>query len=413
MRKFMFGCGIKTFFLLAFGLFAYNKSDAQPEGTRSIRIDPSSALGGTAYEVFEEVKYIPLETDRKSLFGKIDKLWVTEKHFIIWDRNTNSILIFLVNGRFHARISGGDPSNETGSYLSSICVDNFNSEIVFRKGRSGILHYNFDGKKLYEVKDMPLLANWYIFPDRRIVGYQYSVHPGFYPDSTAYELTFYKKGKAYLQALPYNTKKTPLTSNDMIYPDHSPFYQTDQDTLVLFTRPYDNAVYGVTPSGVNTLFRLILPLANALPEDFSISDKYRGARMKFIEAHPEIAYNISHTYLVGQYLFLKLAWFGYEYNKYSSFMYDLRTGRLIAVQRVISDSSSQFLPIATNSTEFMNDNFFTCDGKYLYTAYSSLSMFQEKESTQDKQIHYDKDMQRYFSLENKKSNPVIVRIKPR
>ena len=55
----------------------------------TIRIDPAHARSGTASQIFEEVNYIPLETTKESLFGKIDQLAVTEDYFIMQSQLTN------------------------------------------------------------------------------------------------------------------------------------------------------------------------------------------------------------------------------------------------------------------------------------------------------------------------------------
>ncbi|RYE37744.1 MAG: 6-bladed beta-propeller, partial [Sphingobacteriales bacterium] len=74
---------------------------------KTLRVDPSNSFGASASEAFDSATYIPLETTKESIFGKIDKLEVTDKYFIILDENTNSILFFDRQGKFQHKIYGG------------------------------------------------------------------------------------------------------------------------------------------------------------------------------------------------------------------------------------------------------------------------------------------------------------------
>src|SRR6187549_3838737 len=84
-------------------LFFSEDSFAQSE--RTLRIDPSTISSVPASLVLEEVNYIPLETTRESLFGAVSQLLITDKYFIIRDRDTHCILLFLKNGKYHCKIS--------------------------------------------------------------------------------------------------------------------------------------------------------------------------------------------------------------------------------------------------------------------------------------------------------------------
>ena len=128
-------------------------SIAQPT---TIRIDPAHARGGTASQIFEKVNFIPLETTKESLFGKIDQLAVTKDYFIILDEQTNSILIFKKNGKFHAKIAGGGTqmgNNTSNKYWKNIqefyIIESANKamiEILWRKSEIEII-----GKPIMDV----------------------------------------------------------------------------------------------------------------------------------------------------------------------------------------------------------------------------------------------------------------------
>ncbi len=95
-----------------------------------------------------------------------------------------------------------------------------------------------------------------------------------------------------------------------------------------------------------------------------------------------------------------------------AFLYNLNSGNLISIQNITSDSSNYFLPMTGGSDfEFSNDNFYTSDGEYLYTAHSSLSMFDAKELNIDRKIKYKQVLAEYFLKGKRKCNPVIVQLK--
>lgn len=47
-------------------------------GMVTLRIDPQTARGANVSQVFDEVKFIPLETTKESLFGSINDLKIVE-----------------------------------------------------------------------------------------------------------------------------------------------------------------------------------------------------------------------------------------------------------------------------------------------------------------------------------------------
>ncbi|MCH5687932.1 6-bladed beta-propeller [Niabella sp. W65] len=132
--------------LLTFQVFTLNAVYSQTE----IRIDPSAAYGGAGSQIFENIHYIPLETNNESIFGAIDRLAVTKKYFVILDLSTNSILIFKRDGGFYTRISGGDVSSYKGRQANAIndfAIDRDSNKIVYNKGIGNIISYNIDQRK--------------------------------------------------------------------------------------------------------------------------------------------------------------------------------------------------------------------------------------------------------------------------
>jgi 6-bladed beta-propeller len=401
--------------ILSICFFLSNLSSARQQATTILRIDPGTAVGGTAGQIFDEVIYTPLETKKESLFGEVTQLAVVDKYFIVRDATTNSIYIFYRNGKFHSKIKGGDYSINMDNYLYPFSINPSTKEISFRRGQNQVMHYNFDGKKMREEKAVFSTVQFCFLSPDWVAYDQYDVSK-YEADSIDYELKLVKKNKIFEHAFPYNKRSGPLHNNDRLYVNHSPFYETGNDTSVFYGRVYDYNTYIITPGFIRNAYRFIIPLTNSLPDDFVTNTTAYGNRAKYIRNHPHLVYNITYTYKIGDNLFFKLnSGDGYKENN-DSFIMNLQSGNLISVPHITSDSISAYLPLTDNgdfNVEFANTNFLTCDGEYVYTSHSSLLMFRAKEVAADKNVKYNPVLERYFSKETKKSNPVIVQLKPK
>ena len=60
-----------------------------------------------------------------------------------------------------------------------------------------------------------------------------------------------------------------------------------------------------------------------------------------------------------------------------------------------------------------NKGFHLYKDDYFYTSYSSLAMFSFKEQLGDKNKVFSPQMQEYFKTQDRKSNPVIIQLKPK
>ena len=84
------------------------------------------------------------------------------------------------------------------------------------------------------------------------------------------------------------------------------------------------------------------------------------------------------------------------------------------MQDLKPDSLSFYLPVTDAGAfyDFQNNGFWFSDN-CLYTSYSSLAMFNFKEQLGDKNKVFPAVLQEYFKTENKKSNPVLIQLKPK
>lgn len=381
----------------------------------TLRIDPSSARGGTVSQLFDEVNFIPLETIKESLFGRIDQLEVTDKYFVILDDNTNSILIFDKTGKFHAKIKGPNNADYTNPIGAFRIVPSKNLIECHQISSTQTKLYSFDGKKIGEKKVPFNFLDFYHFQSGAIAYYN-----SFFPtedenDSLLNEVWLAKNDSVYQRFLPFNVKKANLASGEIILSPHLTYlYPSENDASAFFLRPYDYTIYELTPHTLLPKFSIILPLVNSLPNNFIADSVYNGKRLDFFMKNNNIVYNLANTYLLNDNLFFKLVSFGgLEHN--NSFMYNLTSGALKGISHILPDSSSYYLPVTDDGagSDFHINNFLDCDGKYIYTSYSSLVMFAMKTATADKNINYPPVLQNYFKTENRRSNPVIVQLKPK
>ncbi|HEY0669813.1 MAG TPA: hypothetical protein VGD22_16645, partial [Sphingobacteriaceae bacterium] len=78
-------------------------------------------------------------------------------------------------------------------------------------------------------------------------------------------------------------------------------------------------------------------------------------------------------------------------------------------------SLSSFLPVTDAGAfyDFANKGFHLYKEGYFYTSYSSLAMFTFKEQLGDKNKKFSPEMHEYFKTQDRKSNPVIIQLKPK
>lgn len=114
----------------------------------TVRIDPDNARGGTASQIFDAIRFIPLETNQQSLFGTINQLEVTDSFFIILDIQSRSIILFNRDGRFHTRIK----SDGSDKYFNYFSIDRTAQTIIVTNNyANGLLVYDFDGRFIKKI----------------------------------------------------------------------------------------------------------------------------------------------------------------------------------------------------------------------------------------------------------------------
>ena len=90
-----------------------------------------------------------------------------------------------------------------------------------------------------------------------------------------------------------------------------------------------------------------------------------------------------------------------------NYMYDTTDKQLTAFERISPDEKSNYLPIMDG---FSSSSGMNLHKNILYSSVSSLQMFAAKAATASKNPVYPPVLQQYFATQNRKSNPVIVRM---
>jgi hypothetical protein len=382
---------------------------AQNEASQKIRIEPTSATGGTASQYIDKIKYITLESNAESAFGGIDQLEITDDYFIILDGETKSVLIFEKKGKFHAKMDGKKIFPQAPN-IYKFCYDK-KTKLIEMNYVTKIYYFDLDGK-LVTQKNAKM---------KNYAGTKVSLgkfHTAFYllgginpflKDSTSYELKVFKDTVLTQKYLPKNNKAKyndiwSVQVHSDFYPDYS-----NNDSSVYYLHEYDYNIYKLTPNTFKAAYQFIFPLNKSLPKDFKTDTPFNGKRPDYIMANKDIIFKLGGFSTSGNNIFFKTIETSF-YNP--SYIFNTETQKLIIVDKIVSDTSTYFLPVTdieAGGVDFNNHGFIHFDSTYFYTSYSSLVLFSQMEANKKRKPKYPPELKTYFSNpKNKKGNPVLV-----
>lgn len=409
--------------LLLFFIFQWSffTSFGQPQ---KLYFEPSTAIGIPQSKIFDEIKYIPLETKRESLFGRINKLIVTKEYFVILDNDTQAIYFFDKNGRFvkKYRNRGYDfrsivyDEKRNALFISGLSR-NFspfqkdvqavlddpvhNSSVKYSRA----LYYDLtDAKeaKTEIIKDFDIaLANPFIFnTDQWVYSYIYANRN--WSDTQDFELKVSNGHSVVASYFPYNRKTSTIFYSK---PESISFYPTFNSETLLFTRPFNYNIYQLSPDSVKELYTIILPAANTIPasfftENFSSRTSLEDYKMK----HSGFAWGVNNVMDLDRYLFFGLDYF--RNFRERNFIFDKKTNQFFNLNKLSADSTNGFLPVVGFGIQYY-------DKEYLYSSTSSAAMFQNKKTNERRSPNYDPVVKQYFEERKQDDNPVIIMLKPK
>ncbi len=298
--------------------------------TLEIRIDPASASAGADAKLFDSIRYVPLETNRKSQFLAISQLEVSKNYYIILDGNLNTLFFFRKDGSFSHKLDK-DNTNMPFKSISRFAIEKTNDIL------------SFDDHMLSRTYTLDLKSNVLVYAVRNrnyrdyvtFNGYRLYYHLD--DDFNFVSLVRYEEqtGKRLNSYLPADTaRKNVSLSESRLH-----FYHSDRGNM-LFTRPYDYSVYGLDSVAVPYLrYRFILPLSNMLPIDFLSNAAYHNRWNEYLRLNRSIIYSIQGVYQSGSWLTFNL----FPNAKGGTFLYHLSTGDLFDMRK--TEDLSTGLPI--------------------------------------------------------------------
>lgn len=406
---------LSVFLFLSFNTFS-QAGKVDSSGMLTLRIDPQNARGANVSQVFDEVRFIPLETTKESLFGSIYDLRIVQNQFILFDHDTKAVLIFAKDGKFKGKIDASkipkDDADKSKNELYGYQITKENKDSVIAIYSSKYYFYfDFNGKQIKKVLHKEAGFN----RDFELADKETKIRP-FYiekkgKDSIHYELGILKKSKDSVGYFPFSIKRYQTDE----FWGGTNFYDYGIPNEMFFINIYSYNLYKVTPSKLSLAYRIIFPANNSLPGDFMTNPIYIKKRGEYFRNNPKVFYNMNNTYLVGDQLYLQMRSWGWEKELKKAIIYNLKTTEITSLQDLQPDSLSSFLPVTDAGAfhDFSNKGFHLYKDNYFYTSYSSLAMFSFKEQLGDKNIKFSPQMQEYFKTQDRKSNPVIIQLKPK
>jgi len=284
-----------------------------------IRIDPFTAVGGLSSDLFDSIRYVPLETNQQSAFSTITQLEVTDKYYVVLDARLNTIFFFNHNGKFSHKI---DKNNENAPFRSLLrfSLDRTKNILEFQDSQTPYTYtFKVSGDfvnvgKEASFQDFALFNGFkvrYGINDKSDSSHFASIHR--YNATTDQLLGSY---------LPVDTVRKNVTQ--LLSGSTRNFYQSDARSI-LFTHSYDYNIYALDAQAVpHARYRMILPLQNSIPADFLTNPKYYGKWNDISRADRKLIYSINNIYVSGDWL----TFYTSPSIKRSAFLYNLATQEL-------------------------------------------------------------------------------------
>ncbi|TWI81194.1 6-bladed beta-propeller protein [Lacibacter cauensis] len=397
--------------------FVAQLSIAQPAQT--LYFDPASAIGAPVSRLFESVTYIPLETTRQSLFGQISHLVVTAQYFIVFDYDTQALYFFDKNGKFVKKYKDDKYTiaalywmqKENALYIlqakSYRLTDQERDELLhtpFTKSTSKYgraVLYNLNNIEKEQISEMPDFGIFMANPTLLAPGqwaYSSVISYSDAKDTVDFELKISNGQKITKAYFPYTKRRSTFLSD----PANIEFFAASQSNTLLFTRPYYNSVYQLTPDSVTVLYNFVLPFENTVPKTFFTKEfSSRNELRDYKQNNPAYAWRIN-----GLIPFHNLLFFSLDYQKRDRrFIFDKSTNRFYNVNKISADSTNAYLPVMGWGIQYY-------DTTALYSSISSDAMFRSRDAEKHRNPVYSELLTNYFDKSKSTSNPVIIILKP-
>lgn len=309
----------------------------------------------SSQEIIDTVIYLQLETNSESEFSQITQLEVIEKYYIILDKEANGIFFFHKDGSYAKRIS---PFNRDipvpFERVLGFTIDPYRDILSFNDIHTDKI-YRFDLEGNFVDIRKKTEQDYYKDDFSLFQGYELSID--------LFNHRTEKKKKAYpavvvqkdqtskIETLPYHPN---TISYSEIIGNEKYFFRKDS-LYLLFCRPYDYIIYKFDSNNMLTEYaQVVFPPEKRLPEDFLTNDRYKGKREQYIQNNTSIRYSISDVYESGNWITFRT----FSKTIMQFFLFDKSTRQIFDPSKLISDSSTYYLPVFGTKIHGVDSNYF-------------------------------------------------------
>lgn len=383
-----------------------------------VRIDPSQGYGGSVSDFFQQVDYIPLETNKESAFGDAMQVLITDTSIVVYDYDTRCVLFFNPQGKYISKIkfrNDVQPNISLDNDRHCVAVSNYNA--VKRKIETK--YYDYLGLPLM-LKDNNVNADEALTLESIGGGYFATVNSCYFPgsksakDSVYNLIAVYKGNKLHKNFIPYNQRSHMTACAIGGYWGIGPVIEKN---AFYVSTPLDHDVYRITKDSCKKLFQFVFPGNRSVPQTLlsSTNQKEVDSLRKRVNMNTSLITKVSNIFFNKNLLFFKVNTIAVRMNRDGSeseyqynFIYDTLSRRLSSIERIKPDSTNAYLPLLGAMANIQG---LVYKNGYFYSTISSLQMFKAKESPTEGTPKYPAHLEAYFNTQDRKSNPVIVRMK--
>lgn len=300
----------------------------------------------------QTVKYVALETNPSYFIGRIDKLLVLDKQFIILDRLSKSVFIYSDEGKFISKISHVGHGPKEYISIRDVAVDpEKKAVLLYDDFTNKILSYDYKGVFIGVKKIGIRFRNF-----RALKNGEYLLGVLNSPNDQLPEINRYSililsnldkiKAKGFVNS-------EALMSNPYIQEEHFSNFQKE----TIFSPRLTDSIYSISQTGLVTA-KYFLNYSNKLPKNF-LDSKENNKHFEQIAADKYTYFmgvfkeNLTHLFLrinppTGNY---KLCFYNKKTNKTATFNKFTRSNpNLLGFSQPIASKDSCFYEILSASS---------------------------------------------------------------
>ncbi len=384
-----------------FFLFSATLITLRAQPVNNIRIDVANSMGGPVSQIFSNVKYIPLETHKMSLFGKIDKLILTKDKFFILDHGTDAILVFDTSGKYLRKMTMEKyvkTSNRQSMGIKDFTVNEGKGEIVVTHMNDfdHLYFFNLEGRFIYKLKRRNCQSLTNIDTEHYLYESTVTFRDSISKSSGNCMIT---NGDV-SQILQYTLPRKQINGIQL---GKSPITRLVGKNTVFYTRSYDYSIYKVDKGGAKQMYKFLFPLEYSLPTNF-LDSTFTEDRYKYLSNNKKIIYSVSNFYSLNQMLLFHCNT-NTPNDINSSLIYSKLSQNLFSLSKVYPDSTNHYLPVYNDYQGIL-----AADSNSIYNSLPAYVLFENAHQVRSDDLKYNEPLKIFFKAKNLKSNPVIVKL---